>query len=373
MPAIPDSAAGSASTSAIPSSSYSARNYLQSATAKRKGVNPKVAAAIIAAVVIVGAAGGAAYGMLSSKGDASAPVPADQQDASDESQGADGSQGTGGADGGSSGDSADGSGEAAAPIAVKDSLEEYSWSDLGAIAQEIESATTQEDAMAIAKKYKIVNDAGALTGQTKRLQMTDGSAVDVFVVGILHDQTPSGRKAGLTFMTAACYTTRPMNGVSTNNGGWKGSDMRNWLNSDVEALMPTELQSAIVAVQKQTNNVGATHSTSSVTETTDSLWLFSWRECLGDIAWNVNADTAYIDRIDNREGMQYEWFVQQGVAGVQGHPALVRGVGPQRAESAWWMRSSAPNTSTSFGDMGPALDNGGVASTPEGVVFGFCL
>ena len=45
----------------------------------------------------------------------------------------------------------------------------------------------------------------------------------------------------------------------------------------------------------------------------------------------------------------------------------------EASEITWWVRSSDASSTTNFGDMGPELENGGVASTPEGVVFGFCL
>lgn len=164
-----------------------------------------------------------------------------------------------------------------------------------------------------------------------------------------------------------------MNPTDSNSGGWKSSGMRAWLNGEVLQSFPDEMRSGVMAVSKLSNNAGKTTSPASVTETQDSVWLFSWVECLGPIAWNARSNQSYIDTVDNKEGSQYAWFKQQGVAGEQGHASLDRSVAGSSNPGVWWMRSSAPNVATSFGDMGPEVDNGGYASTAEGVVFGFCL
>lgn len=259
-------------------------------------------------------------------------------------------------------------------IEVQSGLANYSWADLGMIAQEIEQkASSRSDALKIAASYHLVGPEGAFSGETKTLELRNGETVDIFIVDVYHDKMADGKYAAFTFMAAECYGSKYMNAKKTNAGGWKGSDMREWLNSEVYSLFPVDLQSAICPVVKQTNNVGKTTSPSDVSGSTDNLWLFSWVECLGPISWNAGYDTDFIDKIDNEEGYQYEWFSQEGVAGKQGHSSLIRCKNGTSTESVWWMRSSAPNTDTSFGDMGPEVDNGGSASTPEGVVFGFCL
>lgn len=258
-------------------------------------------------------------------------------------------------------------------VKVKDSLSDYSWAELAKIAEEIErDASTKSSALSIAAKYNLVESDGTLTGDPKPLSTADGT-VDVFIVDVYQDDMENGKKAAFTFMTWQIVTRHPMNSSASNSGGWKTSGMRSWLNSSVLKGLPTELQGSIVSVNKLTNNEGKTQTPSSVSATKDKLWLFSWKECLGDISWNQNADTHYIDVVDNAEGSQYLWFSQQGVAGKQGHVSLDRSLVGSSGSDVWWMRSSAPNTDTSFGDMGPEIDNGGTASTAEGVVFGFCL
>ena len=61
--------------------------------------------------------------------------------------------------------------------------------------------------------------------------------------------------------------------------------MRSWLNSSLKGQLPSDLQAVIVSVDKLTNNTGETTNTSSVTTTSDELWLFSARELCGSIDW----------------------------------------------------------------------------------------
>ncbi len=258
-------------------------------------------------------------------------------------------------------------------IEVKSGIDQYSWSELASIAKEIESsAKSRDEALKMAANYNLVASDGTLTGATKTLQTSMGN-VDVFIIDVFKDKDSTGKNAAFTFMTSSVFMNHPMNDTETNSGGWMSSAMRSWLDKDVLQAFPDELRSSVVAVSKKTNNVGKTRSTDSVGTTLDSVWLFSWVECLGPIAWNTGSEQSYIDDVDNQEGTQYAWFSQQGADGVQGHPSLDRALVGSDEAAVWWMRSSAPNTSTSFGDMGPEIDNGGNASTAEGVVFGFCL
>lgn len=295
-------------------------------------------------------------------------------------------------------------------MAVRPSLGAYSWDEIAHIASLIEArATTREEAIDLAKEFHLVNDDGTFTGETKALTLTDGQTVDVLLVDIFHDYTELDEPTAFTFMLATNYTNQAMNESGTNEGGWELSDMRYWLNGDVIEKLPDALYYSVKPVQKFTNNVGNTDNPENVTATTDLLFLFSWAECLGPLAWNEGTDLAFIDAINNAEGSQYAWFAQNGVAGDQNNPTLIRtnkvvpaspegtdeaatadsdgidlaaeptseeqtpATSQEGQEITWWMRSSDPSSATNFGDMGPEIENGSVASTPEGVVFGFCL
>lgn len=294
-------------------------------------------------------------------------------------------------------------------MAVRPSLAAYSWNELSHIASFIEAhAVSREEAIELAKTFNLVNGDGTFTGETKSITLTDGQTIDVLLIDIFHDYTELDEPTAFTFMLAENYANQPMNESGTNEGGWELSDMRYWLNSEVFDKLPDSLYYSIKPVQKLTNNIGNSDSPESVYGTTDLLFLFSWVECLGPLSWNEGTELAYIDAVNNAEGFQYAWFTQQGIAGDQNNPALIRSdrsalpanepleetneneemtaeqsldteavnseeISSTSQDITWWMRSSDPSSTTNYGDMGPEMENGSVASNPEGVVFGFCL
>lgn len=334
----------------------------QGAAPRGKGISPQVAAvAAVCAVLVIAVAVFAVPRIIEAVGGSSSETTGRQQTDRQAQQQSDGAQ-----------ESAT-ENAASQQVQVKSGISEYSWADLSNIAAEIErTAKNRDDAVRVAASYNLVKPDGSFTGETKTLQTSMGNA-DVFIVDVFKDKGSSGRSAAFTFMTSGIFAEHPMNPTDSNSGGWKSSGMRAWLNGEVLQSFPDEMRSGVMAVSKLSNNAGKTTSPSSVTETQDSVWLFSWVECLGPIAWNARSNQSYIDTVDNKEGSQYAWFKQQGVAGEQGHASLDRSVAGSSNPGVWWMRSSAPNVATSFGDMGPEVDNGGYASTAEGVVFGFCL
>lgn len=334
----------------------------QGTASRSKGISPQVATvAAVCAVLVIAVAVFAVPRIIEAVGDSSSETAGRQQIDQQAQQQSDGAQG-------SAAENA-----VSQQVQVKSGISEYSWADLSNIAAEIErTAKNRDDAVKMAASYNLVKPDGSFTGEAKTLQTSMGNA-DVFIVDVFKDKDSSGRNAAFTFMTSGIFAEHPMNSTASNSGGWKSSGMRAWLNGDVLKSFPDEMRSNVMPVSKLSNNAGKTTSPASVTETQDSVWLFSWVECLGPIAWNKGSDQSYIDTVDNKEGSQYAWFKQQGVAGEQGHASLDRSISGSGNPSVWWMRSSAPNVATSFGDMGPEVDNGGYASTAEGVVFGFCL
>ena len=334
----------------------------QGAASRSKGISPQVATvAAVCAVLVIAVAVFAVPRIIEAVGGSSSETASRQQTDQQVQQQSDGAQG-------SATENA-----VSQQVQVKSGISEYSWADLSNIAAEIErTAKNRDDAVKMAASYNLVRSDGSFTGEAKTLQTSMGN-VDVFIVDVFKDKDSSGRNAAFTFMTSGIFAEHPMNSTASNSGGWKSSGMRAWLNGDVLKSFPDEMRSNVMPVSKLSNNAGKTTSPASVTETQDSVWLFSWVECLGPIAWNKGSNQSYIDTVDNKEGSQYAWFKQQGVAGEQGHASLDRSIAGSSNPGVWWMRSSAPNVATSFGDMGPEVDNGGYASTAEGVVFGFCL
>ena len=270
-------------------------------------------------------------------------------------------------------------------------LEDYSWQELSAISKEISAARTEAAGIEIAKTYHIIGANGKLDNQTKKVSV-NGVEAHVQIIGINHDDKASGGKAGLTFQFVECVTGHVMNNNWTNQGGWKSSEMRSWLASDLMGQLPSDLSKVIISVNKRTNNVGVTETVSSVTTTQDKLWLPSMRELCGQIGWwrgqKGSITYNYYDDIYNAEGTQYMRFRDAGVGdgisveGSESYPELVKtalvgwGYSNKTGESCvWWLRSPHPDHSGSFSFVhADGHPRGGLnAHGASGVAPGFCV
>lgn len=143
-----------------------------------------------------------------------------------------------------------------------------------------------------------------------------------------------------------------MNDHATNEGGWKDSAMRKWLNEDVLHRLPKELQAMIVprTIRQKING--------EEVQMQDKLWLPSFTEMFGA---DAAAEWAPCDLGDE----QFELFDSER--------SRVKEV-PGRGTWWYWLRSPNASGSTRFclvGSSGDADFNG--ASRAYGVAFGFCL
>jgi hypothetical protein len=151
-----------------------------------------------------------------------------------------------------------------------------------------------------------------------------------------------------------------MNPTRTNAGGWEGSEMRGWLNSDFLAKLPDDLRGSITEARKLTNNRGrvARNDARCVTATDDQLWLLSSNEAYGGLAG-----------VYGREGAQYRLYADKGVTTTS--YGLCKKDG---ALSWWWLRS--PLAGGSHGFLVVRSDGDWYAHGADrdgGVSPGFCL
>ena len=253
---------------------------------------------------------------------------------------------------------------------VKNSVNDYSWSNLQAISNQIASAPSDDEGLKIAEKYHLCSADGKLDGsQKKDVTLTDGTQTSVVISGFRHDDRSDGKgKAGITFIFGDAISHQSMNSSDTNSGGWEQSQMRSWLSSDGMALLPDDLRKDVVTVSKLTNNTGETKSTSSVTATDDALWLYSYNELSGDYS---NWESMYSEYVDTfkAEGTTYQLFTDTD----NDNSVHVRNY--QGQSYGWWERSPSPLNSDDFRnvstDGGPDYDLN--ASRSIGVVPGFCI
>lgn len=169
-------------------------------------------------------------------------------------------------------------------LQIKEKLSDYSWAELKDIAVKIENSETIEIGQEIAIKYHILQDNGLPDpANTKRIELRDGKTYEIRVLGVLQDEKAHGAgKAGITFQFSEPVGKQPMNNESRNEGGWKTSEMRLWVNSDFRneinrnIIGDINLTNYIVAVEKiaETSN-----RPDSVPDTTvDDFWIQSLSE-----------------------------------------------------------------------------------------------
>jgi hypothetical protein len=261
---------------------------------------------------------------------------------------------------------------------------DYTWDDLSRISGEVSAAGGGEASVAVARSYGLVDDAGSIVDQTWPIELSDGTRVAARLVGIMQDVRSDGAgTAGLTFMTDSAVALAPMNDTVSIEGGWEQSTMRQYLASTVLPSLPESLRSLILAVDKSTNNVGTASGSASVSDTSDSLWLFSAHEVTGDVSWfsrEYGSGSSTWDDVLNAEGTQYQWFAQKGVTDSQDPSGcLVRTWGSKAVE--WYYRSAFQYTYTFDTDnyyFYCVLETGypyghELPNVDAGVVVGFCL
>lgn len=262
----------------------------------------------------------------------------------------------------------------------------YTWDELSRISTEIAAAPDDDSGRQLAEYYNLVDENGVPTGSTREVVLSDNTLAYARIVGIRHDQRSDGQGvAGITLMLSM-VSEQPMNQENSSDGGWESSWLRSWLSSDGMSLLPEDLQSVIVAVDKATNNVGETSDVASVTTTSDTLWLFSAKEVCGRISWFSDefgteiSGTADYDEVLNAEGSQYEYFSANGVTQDSSGTGVLA-LTYRGSARTWWYRSAYP---LNYMELNPngyfyrASETGypssvGTASETSGVVVGFCL
>ncbi|WP_321973039.1 DUF6273 domain-containing protein [Paratractidigestivibacter sp.] len=251
-------------------------------------------------------------------------------------------------------------------VAVEASVNDYSWSDLSKIAAVISSKTSETEALEVAKKYNLCSASGSLDGsQAKTLRLSDGTSVNMRIVGFWHDLKSDGTgHAGISFIADASVGTRAM--CESGYTDWGSSTLREWLNGEFLESLPTEVKDSLVSVSKQTNRYTLTQK-QEVTD--DKVWLASYSELVGPLEDGSDRYYSY-----NSEGDQYQLFANQGVSWSQASNQLI--VGGDCVN--WWTRS--PDTANAERYLAPRNEDGNPAYSRNpalpnqvGVVPGFCL
>jgi len=347
---------------------------------KKKGVKIGIiaAAVVVVLLVVIGVATkGFGFGGVQPK--EAVDVPAASQEQSAEGQGA------------------------TSGLPVKSAVEAYTWDELSQISAEIAAAGDEAAGIEVAKKYNLCTPEGKLDGtQVKSVTLTDGTQTTVQIIGFNHDDKTGGGKAGITFLFGDVLSEAPIKSGDTNAGGWESSPMRSYLAGDMLLRLPDDLKSVIVPVDKSTNNVGAAKdyekALSSVSATSDTLWLPSLVELYGSKPFEANEEFEYtnqgwfdgygydseelgmsgeeIDAVLNgiidAEGSEYSLFAQSKVVIEEGNcekEVLEKALNGE--PKGWWTRSPYP----AYAPKWYSVDEHGAPSEHSGggVVPGFCI
>ena len=181
---------------------------------------------------------------------------------------------------------------------------------------------------------------------------------DIFEVTLKNTETirfeKVHSKAGVTFFVLKdlWLCEYPMNCISTNEGGFPNSNINEWLNSVVIALLPDELVEKILP-RKITQYIdGKEYSTIC------KLWIPSAVEVFGKDACSGKA------LLIEPNNEQFRWFKK----------AKHRIKGSVDFDPYWWTRTPNPSSSELFWFVyNHGHHTNSSANTHLGVAFGFCM
>lgn len=193
------------------------------------------------------------------------------------------------------------------------------------------------------------------------IELSDGTSTvaDVEIIGYNHDDLSDGSgKATLTFFCKDLPNIlRGMNELSSDTGGWKDSEMREFTNGELYGVLPDDLKSILKPVLKISD--GGIGNKTLVT-TTDYCWLASYDE----VGFTSNSYSL------SGQGNLYSSIFSSSKTSRQKY------IIDNTDTGGWWLRSSYYTTSGS--SMFWRVQKGGasygdIQSGLFYVAFGFCI
>lgn len=187
-------------------------------------------------------------------------------------------------------------------------------------------------------------------GDMKDVTLTTGEVITIEIAGFNHDTYASGGTAPVSFVMKDCLKTiKQMNTSNTNVGGWDGSAMYTFCNTEFFNMLPADLRALIKPVNKKTSTG---NQSSTLKTTADKIWLLSMEEAFGT---TNNYSVA-------GEGELYPIFTDNAsrVKKING------------SAHWWWLRSPYIGNSTNFCNVNSSGSyNNNNASNSNGVAAGF--
>lgn len=213
-------------------------------------------------------------------------------------------------------------------------LNDMTWADIRAISD-----------AGLASSYFNVGDRKAvyLNGTVGNLSLS--GTYYCYIIGIDHNSAIEGTnrihfqfgKTALSGGTDICFVDTGygnsknsgswfnMNNISSNRGGWESSLMRTVICPAFKSAMPSELQAVLKPVTKYSDNTGGgSDNASSVTATTDDIFLLS--------EWEVFGSKTAANSAEQNYQAQYDYYSAGNSRVRYFHSHL-------DIDASWWLRS----------------------------------
>ena len=217
--------------------------------------------------------------------------------------------------------------------AIGKTAEEYTWAEISAISE-----------AGIADEYFNLGD-------TKTFALSDGTEVVMEMVAFNADDKADGSgKAGISWISKDLVAQHVMNSTKTNEGGWKESELRSWMQGEFYATLPVEVKSSIVNVSKTYYD----YSTQSILSCVDSVWAPSLGEMYGHNYETLGCENS---------GAEYTGFFTSEQSRIKTYDGTT---------ISWWLRTARRNNELFRRVTGAGVPLNSDASTSNGVALGFC-
>lgn len=178
------------------------------------------------------------------------------------------------------------------------------------------------------------------------IDLGDYGVHDMQIVAFDADTKPDGAKAAITWMSQDVIVKRAMNSTADNTNGWAASEMRTWLQTDFYDILPSEVKSSIVTVNKTYYD----YTSASMLTCEDNVWIPSSREMV-----DVNGFET--------SGATYTGYFTNDATRVKRY-----GNNP----SVYWLRSASSRNDLFRSVSLSGSSHHGPANIDNGVVLGFC-
>ena len=200
------------------------------------------------------------------------------------------------------------------------------------------------------------------TGNTSKYNVGDTKNVDLGELGThtvrianmseCTNGETSETACGFVVEFADIITTQKFNSTNTNEGGWKDSELRTYVNGTIYDSLPSKLQ-RIVATTKVISGHGSTSGETNF-ETQDKLYLLNAQE-----VWNGNS---YDTSVGTTK--QLDYYKNQGVTTSSYAGSIKQYSGKNLT---WWLRSAHSNYISYFLSVSTIGWSYGYANSSSGV------